>query len=82
MPCGTAPKRFMLGEPQSLKEQAELMLQFLDMEHDEPNGVSIAPGTTETLVRQFTQAGVMEFACLVSGHLEAGMAGKIVVSSK
>lgn len=79
---GAVRHEFVLGEPQSLKEHAELMRQFPDMEHAEPNQVSVAPGTTETLVWQFIKAGVVDFACLVPGHFEAGMAGKIAVSTK
>jgi uncharacterized cupredoxin-like copper-binding protein len=30
-------------------------------------------------VWQFTQAGEFRFACLVPGHLEAGVVGKVLV---
>lgn len=79
---GTVKHEFVLGEPQSLREHAELMRLFSDMEHAEPNQASVASGKTETLAWQFTNDGVVEFACLVSWHFEAGMAGRIVVEMK
>lgn len=79
---GAVMHEFVLGEPQSLREHAELMRRFPDMEHAESNQVSVAPGKTETLAWHFTKAGVADFACLVPGHFGAGMAGKIRVSTK
>jgi len=75
---GAIKHEFVIDEPQSLQEHAELMRRFPDMDHAEPNQVIIAPGATETLVWQFTKAGEVDFACLIPGHFEAGMAGKIV----
>ena len=49
------------------------------MEHREANAVSIAPGRTGEIVWQFSRAGVFEYACLIPGHLEAGMHGSIEV---
>jgi uncharacterized cupredoxin-like copper-binding protein len=31
------------------------------------------------MVRQFTEAGEFHYACLIAGHFEAGMTGKIKV---
>ncbi|MBP2686823.1 MAG: hypothetical protein H6Q81_1728 [Deltaproteobacteria bacterium] len=50
------------------------------MEHADPNQVSVDPGMTGELVWQFTKAGTFDFACLVPGHFEAGMVGKVRVS--
>ena len=51
-----------------------------DMEHDDPNAQAAAsPKTSGEIVWQFTKAGKFDFACLIPGHLEAGMFGKIVV---
>jgi uncharacterized cupredoxin-like copper-binding protein len=49
------------------------------MEHEEPNGREVEPGKTGELVWRFSKAGEFEFACLIPGHREAGMVGKIVV---
>ena len=49
------------------------------MEHDEPNMAHVKPGATGEIVWQFTKAGEFQFACLIPGHFEAGMVGKVVV---
>ena len=41
--------------------------------------ISLAPGESGDLVWRFDDAGAFDFACLMPGHLEAGMAGKIEV---
>jgi len=79
---GKLPHEFVLGNAQSLKEHAETMRRYPDMEHDDPNMVKTAPGGTGTLIWKFTQAGTVEFACLIPGHYEAGMKGHIRVNAK
>jgi uncharacterized cupredoxin-like copper-binding protein len=49
------------------------------MEHDDPNGKSLASNKAAGIVWRFTKAGEFEFACLIPGHREAGMHGTIVV---
>lgn len=69
----------VLGTPQELKEHAELMKKFPDMEHADANMAHVKPGAKGEIVWQFTQAGEYQFACLIPGHFEAGMVGKLVV---
>lgn len=69
----------VLGTPEDLAKHAELMKKFPDMVHDDPNIAHVKPGTTGNMVWQFTQPGEFQFACLVPGHYEAGMVGKVVV---
>lgn len=76
------PHELVLGNAQSLKEHAETMRRYPDMEHDDPNMTKVAPGGTGTLIWKFTRAGTVEFACLIPGHYEAGMKGRIRVSAK
>ncbi|MEE4380331.1 MAG: plastocyanin/azurin family copper-binding protein [Candidatus Competibacteraceae bacterium] len=52
------------------------------MEHDDPNSVLVEPGQTEELVWTFSHAGALEFACNMPGHSEAGMVGKLTVSTR
>ena len=82
----TAPERhehsayvFVMGSLAELKEHAKIMTKFPEMEHDDPNAISVEPGKTGELVWRFTKAGKFDFACLVPGHFEAGMQGKIAV---
>jgi uncharacterized cupredoxin-like copper-binding protein len=49
------------------------------MKHAEPNMVSLDAGKLGGIVWQFDKAGTVDFACLVPGHLEAGMVGRIKV---
>ncbi len=52
-----------------------------DMEHDDPNAKRIAPRKTSEIVWMFSKSGEFDFSCLIPGHREAGMHGKIVVKS-
>lgn len=78
---GQLPHELVLGEEKSLREHAELMRKFPDMEHADPNAVSAAPGKKGELVWQFTKPGTVHFACLHPGHYEAGMKGSITVTA-
>ena len=79
---GKLMHEFVLGNAQSLKEHAETMRRYPDMEHDDPNMAKVAPGGTGNLIWKFTRAGTVEFACLIPGHYEAGMKGRIRVNAK
>lgn len=78
---GQLPHELVLGDETSLREHAELMRKFPEMEHADPNQVGVAPGKTGELVWQFTKAGTVHFACLHPGHYEAGMNGSITVTA-
>ncbi|MBO9513763.1 MAG: cupredoxin family protein [Variovorax sp.] len=69
----------VLGTKEALKEHAELMKRFPEMEHADPNMAHVKPGKSGEIVWQFTKAGDFEFACLQPGHFEAGMVGKVAV---
>ncbi len=63
---------------ENLKHAVE-MQKNPDMEHDDPNAKRLAPKKTGEIVWQFTKAGEFDFSCLIPGHREAGMTGKIIV---
>jgi uncharacterized cupredoxin-like copper-binding protein len=63
---------------ENLKHAIE-MQKNPDMEHDDPNAKRLAPKKSGEIVWQFTKAGEFDFSCLIPGHREAGMTGKIVV---
>ncbi len=81
-PGSKLPHEFVLGDAKTLKEHAEVMRRYPDMEHEDPNMAKVAPGGTGELIWKFTRAGTVEFACLIPGHYEAGMKGRIRVSAK
>lgn len=70
----------VIGTDAGLNEHAELMRKFPGMEHDEPYMAHVEPGKNGQIVWQFTKAGEFRFACLIPGHYEAGMVGRITVS--
>jgi uncharacterized cupredoxin-like copper-binding protein len=76
---GRIRHEMVIGSLAELKEHAEMMRKMPGMQHAESNMVSLAPGESGDLVWQFDHAGSFDFACLVPGHLEAGMTGKIEV---
>ena len=72
----------VIGTRKVLDEHAALMLKFPDMEHDEPYMVHVPPGETREILWTFNRAGNFEFACLIAGHYQAGMVGRILVAAK
>ena len=69
----------VLGTFEALTTHAQTMRTSPGMAHDEPQMVHVEPGETGEVIWQFTQAGEFQFACLLPGHFEAGMVGKVVV---
>jgi uncharacterized cupredoxin-like copper-binding protein len=76
---GAVNHEMVLGTMDALKQHAELMKKHPGMEHDEPYMVHVAPGKTGQMAWQFTKAGEFFYGCLVPGHFEAGMIGKVTV---
>ena len=77
---GKVLHEMVIGTPEELKEHAALMRKNPGMEHDEPYMAHVKPGTKESLVWQFDKPGEFHYACLIPGHFEAGMVGRIVVA--
>jgi uncharacterized cupredoxin-like copper-binding protein len=76
---GNLEHEMVLGTIDELKRHAEMMRKSPEMEHADPNQVSVEPGKTGELIWQFTRDGTFDFACLEPGHFEAGMVGRILV---
>jgi uncharacterized cupredoxin-like copper-binding protein len=76
---GKVLHEMVLGTMDKLKEHAELMRKFPGMEHNEPHMVHVSPGKSGEIGWRFTKAGTYYFGCLIPGHFEAGMIGKVVV---
>jgi len=78
---GKVMHEMVLGTMQDLEAHAELMRKDAGMHHHgAANMVHVAPGKTAALVWQFTNAGEFHYGCLVPGHFEAGMRGRITVA--
>jgi uncharacterized cupredoxin-like copper-binding protein len=69
----------VIGTAEELQKHAELMRKFPEMEHDEAYMAHVKPGKRGEIVWHFTKPGEYSFACLVPGHFEAGMVGRLVV---
>jgi uncharacterized cupredoxin-like copper-binding protein len=76
---GKVMHEMVIGGMEELKEHAELMRRLPGMEHDEAYMAHVAPGKQGEIVWQFTRAGDFYYACLIPGHMEAGMIAKITV---
>ena len=76
---GKLMHELVIGTLDELKEHAALMKKFPEMEHDEPYMAHVQPGKTGEIVWLFNRAGEFSYACLVAGHFEAGMVGKLTV---
>jgi uncharacterized cupredoxin-like copper-binding protein len=79
---GKVLHEFVLGTRQELDEHAALMLKFPKMEHDEPYMVHVGAGQKGEIVWTFNRAGEFDFACLIPGHYQAGMVGKVRVAAR
>ena len=77
--AGKVLHEVVIGTPQELRAHAEMMKKHPGMEHEEPWMVHVDPGQKGALVWAFNRAGTFEFACLIPGHFEAGMIGRITV---
>jgi len=77
--AGKVMHEMVLGTLPELKNHLELMRKHPNMEHDEPHMAHVKPGGTAPMVWEFTKAGEFYYGCLMPGHFEAGMVGKIIV---
>lgn len=76
---GQVLHELVLGTPDELRKHAEMMRQHPGMQHEEAHMAHVKPGATGEIVWQFTRPGEFQFACLLPGHFEAGMVGKVRV---
>ncbi|HEY0955969.1 MAG TPA: cupredoxin family protein [Roseateles sp.] len=79
---GAVLHELVIGTPKELEAHAALMQKFPGMEHDEPYMAHVKPGQTGDIVWTFNRAGEFDFACLIAGHFQAGMRGKLIVRAR
>ncbi|MFZ6770857.1 cupredoxin domain-containing protein [Undibacterium sp. Di26W] len=77
---GKLKHEFVLGSEKELKEHYQVMKKNPEMEHSDPNMVTLAADQAGEVLWQFSKAGKIDFACLQPGHYDAGMKGKVQVS--
>lgn len=78
--AGQLDHEFFLESSDRVSEHEDMMKTMPDMEYGGANAISLEPGETKEIVWLFNKAGEFEYACLLPGHREAGMFGKIVVA--
>jgi len=82
---GKVEHELVLGSDAQIREHAEAMKQGASHDHDHSHAgaaaITVAPGQTGELVVTFAVAGEVQMACLIPGHYEAGMRGKVQVGS-
>ena len=76
---GALPHEFILANEKDNLKHAALMQKYPDMQHDDPNGKSVEPAAKSEILWRFSKPGTFEYACLIPGHREAGMIGKVTV---
>lgn len=70
---------FVLATTKENRAHAHEMKNDPHMAHHDPNAVTLAPYNGGELLWKFSKRGTFEFACLIPGHLEAGMHGTVTV---
>lgn len=78
---GKTPHEFVLGTRDEIIKHAEMMKTMPGMEHASANIARVMPGKSADIVWRFTQSGDFVYACLIPGHLPAGMEGVVTVTA-
>jgi len=76
---GTEDHEFLLATTKENLKHASVMKKHPHMQHEEPNGVRVAPKKTAEIVGKFTKSGTFEYSCLIPNHREYGMTGHVLV---
>lgn len=79
---GQVLHELVVGTPEELDAHAALMQKFPDMEHEQAHMSHVPPGRSGRIVWHFNRAGQFDFACLIAGHYQAGMRGRITVTPR
>jgi uncharacterized cupredoxin-like copper-binding protein len=76
---GASDHELVLATLEMNLEHARDMAKNPAMKHEDPNARRLAPQKTGEILWRFTKVGEFDFSCLIPGHREAGMTGKIIV---
>lgn len=77
--AGKEDHEFLLATTRENLKHAEAMKKNPHMEHDDPNGVRLAPKKSAEILWKFTKRGTFEYSCLIPDHRDYGMIGKVLV---
>lgn len=76
---GRLVHEMVIGRMSDLQEHAAAMRKSPTVQHHEANAAQVQPGGVHDIVWKFDRSGEFSYACLIAGHLEAGMVGTIIV---
>lgn len=76
---GELDHEFVLATFEENARHADEMAASPEMGHDEPNMKRLKPAAAADVLWHFTKAGEFQYACLIPGHMEAGMKGVVSV---
>jgi uncharacterized cupredoxin-like copper-binding protein len=77
---GDTNHEFVMDTEEGVLEHKAAMEKNPDMEHADDNSLRLAPGAKGQIIWTFSKGGKYSFACLIPGHYEAGMHGKLSVN--
>lgn len=76
---GMMMHEMVLGTTEDLRHHLTMMKKSPGMKHSEPHMAHVSPGKSGQMGWQFTNSGEYYYGCLIPGHFEAGMKGKVIV---
>ena len=76
---GKLMHEMVIGTKEVLDEHAAMMRKSPHMEHDDAHAAHVAPGERGQILWKFNRRGEFDYACLIPGHYESGMVGRIIV---
>jgi len=77
--AGKLRHEFSIGDSEEQIKHAKMMKAMPNMQHKDPNTVSLAPAETGEIIWKFSESSDIEIACHVAGHYEAGMKADVRV---
>lgn len=77
---GETDHEFVMDTEEKVQEHKIVMEKNPDMEHADDNSLRLAPGAKGQIIWTFAKSGPFSFACLIPGHYEMGMHGKMKVN--
>jgi uncharacterized cupredoxin-like copper-binding protein len=79
--AGAVEHELVIGSAPEIQAHAALMRRGATHSHQAGAAIKVAPGGTRELVVTFNEPAVLTMACLLPGHLEAGMTGSVQVAA-
>ncbi len=76
---GKVMHEMVLGTAESLADHKEMMEESPNMDHGGAWMAHVPPGETREMGWTFTEPGEYLYGCLIPGHFEAGMVGRVIV---